>query len=108
MSSAVFGQKAFLGQANGPDVELIVSGTEHYATYETVEGFTAIYDDALGRFYYARVIEGRYESTGVPVTSPPPPGLPQHARESDEVRSEKIRQHQERMKQRSHPTPEQE
>ncbi|MFP2898402.1 hypothetical protein [Corallococcus sp. 4LFB] len=108
MSSAVFGQKACLGQANGPDVELIVSGTELYATYETVEGFPVIYDDALGRFYYARVVEGRYESTGVSVTSPPPPGLLQHARESDEVRSEKIRQRQEQMKQRSHPTQDQE
>ena len=54
----VFGEKVLLGQANGPDVDLIVRGTELYATYETPDGYPAVYDDALGLFCYARVVDG--------------------------------------------------
>jgi hypothetical protein len=93
----VFGERVPLGQANGPDVELIVSGTELYATYQTPDGFPAVYDEELGLFSYARVVDGRFESTGVPVTSPPPPGVERHATESDEVRMKRI---QERSEQR--------
>lgn len=35
----MFGQKVSLAQAQGPDVELVVKGTELYATYETPEVF---------------------------------------------------------------------
>jgi hypothetical protein len=87
----VVNQKVSLGQANGPDIELIVSGTELYATYETPEGFPAIYDDARGLFCYARVVDGEFQSTGVPVTSEPPSDVERHASESDEIRNEKIR-----------------
>jgi hypothetical protein len=92
----MFGQKVPMGQANGPDVDLIVSGTELYATYETPDGFPAIYDDALGLFCYARLADGRFESTGVSVAQPPPPGVELHAAESDAVKQRKI---QERMRQ---------
>jgi hypothetical protein len=86
----LFGQRVKLGQANGPDVDLIVSGTELYANYETPDGYPAVYDDSLGLFTYARVADGRFQSTGVPVTSAPPPGLQKHAKESDAVRAEKF------------------
>lgn len=99
--SGVFGEKALLGQANGPDVELVVSGSELYATYETVAGYAALYDDVLGLFCYARLVGGRYESTGQPVTAPPPPGLPLHAKEADEVRAEKIRRRETSMERRA-------
>ena len=79
----MFGEKVSLGQANGPDVELIVRGTELYATYETPDGFPAVYDDGLGLFCYARVVNGAFQSTGTPVASPPPPGVDQHAVETD-------------------------
>jgi hypothetical protein len=85
----VFRERTLLGQANGPDVEMIVSGTNLYADYETPEGFSAIYDEALGLFCFAKVVEGRFHSTGVPVTAPPPSGLERHAVESDEVRSQR-------------------
>ncbi len=99
--SGVFGERALLGQANGPDVELIVSGSELYATYETVAGFPAVYDDALGLFCYARVVEGSYRSTGVSVSAPPPSGLQLHAKEADRVRAEKIRRREAAMERRS-------
>ena len=88
--SGVVKQKAMLGQANGPDVELVVSGTRSYATYETTGGYPAIYDDEKGLFCYARILDGEYRSTGIPVTSPPPPNAIAHAQESDEVRARKI------------------
>jgi hypothetical protein len=99
--SGIIGQKASLGQANGSEVELIVSGTALYATYETLDGFPAIYDEDLGLFCYARVVAGKYQSTGVPVTSPPPPDVDQHAKESEEVRAAKILERQAQMERRS-------
>ena len=90
--SGVFKQNVMLGQANGPDVELVVSGTKSYATYETPDGYPAIYDDALGLFCYARVVNGRYQSTEVPVTALSPADVKPHERESDEVRAGKIRE----------------
>ena len=89
--TGIVNQRVSLGQANGPDIELVVSGTELYATYETPEGFPVIYDDALGLFCYARLADGSFQSTGVPVSSAPPRGVQLHARETDEVRNEKIR-----------------
>jgi hypothetical protein len=103
-----FREKASMGQANGPDVDLIVNGTELYASYETPDGYPAIYDEALGLFCYARVVEGRFVSTGVSVASPPPPDVERHAAESDEVRTRKIRDRTQQMKQRSHTPPKEE
>jgi hypothetical protein len=100
----VFGEKASLGQANGSDVDLIVRGTEFYATYETPDGFPVIYDDLLGLFCYARIVEGRFETTGISVTFPPPPGVERHATESDEVRMRKIEKRTQHMDQRSEAT----
>jgi hypothetical protein len=88
----ISGEKATLGQANGPDVELVVTGTELYATYETPDGYPAVYDESRGLFCFARLVDGEYRSTGVPVTAEPPPGVERHARESDSVRARKIAQ----------------
>jgi hypothetical protein len=86
----MIGQKVPLGQANGPDVELIVSGTELYATYETPEGLPVLYDEALGLFCYARLVEGKFVSTGISLTHAAPADIVRHARESDEVRQRTI------------------
>lgn len=88
--SGVINQRVTLGQGNGPDVELVVSGTALYATYHTPDGFPVVYDDDLGLFSYARLVEGQLTSTGVPIGSPPPPGVDRHAKEADEVRGRKI------------------
>lgn len=104
----MFGQKVSLGQANGPDVELVVRGTELYASYETPDGFPAVYDDGLGLFCYAKLAEGRFESTGISVAGPPPPGVERHATESDNVRTGKIEERARQMEQRSRPAPKQE
>jgi hypothetical protein len=99
--SGVVNQKARLGQENGPEVDLIVTGTELYATYETPDGFPAVYDTDRGLFCYARVVEGRFQSTGVPVTSTPPPDVEPHSKESDAVRQARIDERQQQMRQRA-------
>jgi hypothetical protein len=104
--SGIIGQKVRLGQADGSEVELIVSGTRLYATYETPDGFPAVYDQLNGLFCYARLVSGRFESTGVPVTLPPPSDVEQHAQESDDVRSLKIRERQQQTEQQSQHTEE--
>ncbi len=83
-------RRVVLGQAKGPDVELHVEGDEWYATYETPAGDPAVYDDRRGLFCYARIENGRFESTGVPISDTrPPDAAPPHARETPEVRAEK-------------------
>jgi hypothetical protein len=100
---SIEGQKVSLGQANGPDVELVVTGTELYATYQTPDGFPAVYDDSLGLFCFARLDEGQLVSTGVPVTATPPPDLERNVEESSAVRTRKIAERREQMERRSHP-----
>lgn len=97
----VFGEKVLLSQANGPDVPLIVRGTELYGTYETPDGFPVVYDDSLGLFCYARVVAGEFQSTSVPSTASPPPDVERHATESDEVRARKIDQRTRQLAQRA-------
>lgn len=90
-SSGVRHQRASLGQGKGPDVDLVVSGTRIYATYQTPEGFPVVYDDRLELFCYARLTPaGAFESTGVPVDRPAPPDVVRDARESDDVRAARI------------------
>jgi hypothetical protein len=99
--SGITGQRVGLGQASGPDVELVVTGTELYANYETPDGYPAIYDDRLGLFCFARVVDGKYDSTGVSVEAKPPPGVQRYAKESDAVRTSKIAERQLQIEQRA-------
>ena len=99
--SGIIGQKVSLGQENGPEVELIVSGTVEYANYETLNGFPAIYDTDLGLFCYARLVDGRYESTRTPIAADPPVDVQRHAKESEDVRAAKIEERRRAMSQRA-------
>jgi M6 family metalloprotease-like protein len=89
--SAIFGEILTFGQQNGPDVRLKVFGDEHYARYETLDGYTAIHDDLKGLFCYARLSAGTFRSTGVPVSDPPPAGIVRHLHESLAVSEAKAR-----------------
>ncbi|AMV40443.1 M6 family metalloprotease domain-containing protein [Planctomyces sp. SH-PL62] len=88
--SAIFGEMLTFPQANGPEVQLRVFGDEHYARYEDVEGYTVVYDEALGRFCYADLAGNRLVSTGVTIDGPPPPGVVRHLQESLTVRQARI------------------
>ena len=80
--SAIFGEALTFGQANGPDIMLRVFGDEHYARYEDLNGYSAVYDDELGLFCYARLSAGSFRSTGVPLSQAAPAGLVRHLQEA--------------------------
>lgn len=88
--SAIFGEYLIFPQENGPDVELVVFGDEFYARYETVAGYTAIYDGERGLYCYADLLNGQLISTGTPPSKDPPAGLRRHLKESPEVRNRKF------------------
>ena len=56
--SAIFGEYLIFPQENGPDVELVVFGDEFYARYETVSGYTVVYDGGRGLYCYADLLNG--------------------------------------------------
>ncbi len=85
--SAIFGETLTFPHRDG-SIELVVSGDEFHARYETVSGFTVVNDTDVGLWCYALRTEGRLVSSGVPVDKPPPPGLRRHLRESASVRAE--------------------
>jgi hypothetical protein len=87
--TSIHGERLTFGQRNGPEVELVVHGDELYARYETPDGYSAVYDEARGLFCYARLVDGAFVSTGVPVTAPPPAGAVLRGKESDAVRAAK-------------------
>ena len=88
--SGIFNEQLTFKQENGPDVRLVVIGDEHYAQYETIDGFTVVYDAGKGLYCYAQTINGRFVSTGIPMSVPPPPELRRHITESEAVRQQKF------------------
>lgn len=90
--TAIHGERHRLGQENGPEVELRVFGDEHRARYETLDGYTAVYDEVRGLFCYAKLEGGSFASTGVPITEPVPAGLTPHLDETPEARIAKRRE----------------
>jgi hypothetical protein len=87
--SAIFGELLTFSQENGPDVQLKVYGDEFYARYETVEGYTVIYDQELGCFVYAILKDGSFGSSGIALDKSPPGGIQHHLEESGEIRGAK-------------------
>lgn len=90
--SAIFGEKLTFPQENGSEVELLVFGDEFYARRETLEGYTVLYDEALGQYCYAVLQDGRFASSGIPISEPLPTGIQPHLEEDTHVRQEKFSQ----------------
>ena len=88
--SAIFGETLVFRQENGPDVELVVFGDEFYARYETKEGYSVVYDEALKLYCYLTLADGQCTSTGIPIHKSPPAGLSRHLIESIKVRQNKF------------------
>jgi M6 family metalloprotease-like protein len=83
--SAIFGEILRFGQSKGPEISLKVFGDEYYARYEDMNGYSAVYDDELGVFCYARLSAGSFRSTGTPLSEHVPEGLVRHLQESQET-----------------------
>jgi len=96
--SAIFGETLTFGQANGPDVRLRVTGDEYYASYETLDGYAAVHDTDRGLFCYGELVNGALVSSGIPVTSAPPRGVPRHLREAAAVRQRRFQARRERSR----------
>jgi hypothetical protein len=62
-----------------------------------------VYDADKGLFCYARLTNGRFISTGVPVTDAPPTDVERHLQESDAVRQRRIVERQREMERQAHP-----
>jgi M6 family metalloprotease-like protein len=89
--SAIFGEVLTFGQPGGEDIRLVAFGDEHYARYETLSGYTVVFDGERGRYCHAQLTSGVLRSTGVPAGEPPPPGTVRHLQESPEVVEAKAR-----------------
>ncbi len=81
--SGIYGEILTFPQESGPDIRLRVFGNHDYSRYETITGFTVVYDNALGMFCYARQSENRMISTDITVDQAPPPDIVRHLAESD-------------------------
>lgn len=86
--SAIFGEVLVFPQGDG-EVKLRVFGDEFYARYETLDGYSAVYDENLGKYCYADLNNGRLISTGKEVTGPAPAGVAPHIKEDLSIRTSK-------------------
>lgn len=89
--SAIFGETLTFGQQNGPDLKLRVFGDEFYARYQTLQGYTVVYDLDQGKYCYADIENGRFVSSGSPVSKQMPRGLQRNIKESAFVRNQKFK-----------------
>lgn len=90
--SAIFGERLIFGQQIGPDLELRVFGDEFYARYETLDGYTVVYDLDRGQYCYAVLQSGRFVSSATPVSKPVPYGMRRHIKEKKTVRNSRFGQ----------------
>ncbi|MDO8161788.1 M6 family metalloprotease domain-containing protein [Bacillus toyonensis] len=87
--SAIVGE--ILSFPHGNDkIKLRVFGDEFYARYESIDGFTAIYDNDLGIYCFADLQDGKFISSGKDITGPVPQGIPHHLKEDSSVKTKKF------------------
>ena len=92
------GEVLVCGQREGGDIQLRIYGDEFYARYESLDGYTAVYDTTVGCYCYVTLAVGRYLSTGVPVGQPVPEGIRKHLKEAGDVRNEKFERRYSRLR----------
>ena len=88
--SSIFGEFLTFSQEKGPEVQLRVYGDEFYSRYESMDGYTVVYDQDHGLYCYALPISGEFVSSGVDVFQSPPKRVRRHFKESEEVRNRKF------------------
>jgi len=102
--SVLLGETRTFTQGNGPDIQLRVFGDEFYARFETVNGYTAVYDAGRRQYCYAILEAGHLVSSGAPTSKPVAPGLVRHLQEDKDIRNEKFsRRYDEMRPKASHP-----
>lgn len=91
--AAPFEEEIRFTQPDGATMVVRGKGDEFHAVFETLEGYTVLFDQARQAYVYARLAaDGSLASTGVLAHKPLPPGLQlrHHLRISDEVRRESV------------------
>ena len=82
--AAPFAEQIHFVQPDGTAIDLWGEGDEFYADFETMDGYTVVFDSARNAYCYARLSadENQLESTGqlVGKINPQTLGLPQHLR----------------------------
>ncbi len=86
----ILGKTRTFPQGDGPRVQLRVFGDEFYARYETLDGYTAVYDTRLEKYCFAILVKGHLTSSGAPIDKPVPKGLTKHIQEDKEIRNRKF------------------
>lgn len=89
-------------QPDGTRIEVVGSGDEFYAVFETVEGYTVVFDHALGAYCFARKApDGQLISTSVQIHRGDPAalGLAPHERLEAALRLKQIHERRERWEQ---------
>lgn len=84
------GEIIVCGQHDGGDVQLHIFGDEFYARYESLDGYSVVYDKTLGRYCYALLAAGRFVSSGIPIGKRIPDGLLKHMKEDPSIRNDKF------------------
>ena len=95
--SSIFGEFLKFPQDNGPEVQLRVYGDEFYSRYESMSGYTVVYDQDQGLYCYAQLISGEFVSSGVDLSQSPPKAVRRHFKESEEIRNRKFEARYSRM-----------
>ena len=85
--SSIFGEVLTFSQEKGPEIKLKTFGDEFYSRYENPDGYTVVYDQDLGVYCYARLINGEFVSSGVDAGLEPPANVRRHFKESEQVRN---------------------
>jgi M6 family metalloprotease-like protein len=78
--SAIFGELLTFPQRVGGEIRLRTFGDEHFSRLETEEGFTALYDAAVGAYCYAQLAGNQLQSSGVKLNQAVPAGIVRHLR----------------------------
>ena len=86
----ILGKTRTFPQKNGKDVQLRVYGDEFYARYETMDGYTVLYDTDKEQYCFALPAKGNLISSGAPMYKPVPRGLVRNLQENKRIRNQKF------------------
>ncbi len=98
--SALTGETIVCGQRGSAGAQLRIFGDEYYARYETLDGYSVVFDKDIGCYCYAQLVAGRFVSSGTPLYKPAPAGLQKHIKEDPQVRNEKFERNYNRLRPR--------
>ena len=94
--SAIFGETLTFTQAEADPIRLVVYGDDMHARYETVDGYTVLYNEDVGQYCYAEKTDEGLRPTEV-TAGGAPPKVPRHLHPPKEVRNTAVRDRLERM-----------